>query len=61
MKGISFYLIATERVLLEIDSFKGIADPVKKSLSGRPEHCFISRWVVTCCSACPLRMGFSEH
>lgn len=61
MKGISFYLIATERDLLEIDIFKGMADPVKKSLLGRLEHCFISRWVVTRSSACTLRMGFSEH
>lgn len=36
VKWISFYLIATERDLLEIDRFKGITDPVKKFFLCRP-------------------------
>lgn len=57
VKGISFYLTAAERDLLEIDSVKGITDPVKRSFLCRPEWCCF-QVAGGRCSACPLPVGF---
>jgi hypothetical protein len=56
VKGISFYLTASKRDLLDLHCFKGIPDPVKKLLVRQAWNC-ISRWVVTRCCAGPLLLG----
>lgn len=61
MKGISFYLIAKEGDLLEINNFKGVTDPVKKSFLCRPEHCCVSRWVVGGVQLALCQWGFIEY
>lgn len=61
VKGISFYLIAKEGDPLEINNFKGVTDPVKKSFLGRPERCHVSRWVVGGVQLALCRWGFTEY
>lgn len=61
MRGISFCLIAKEGDLLEINNFKGVIDPVKKSFLCRPERCGVSRWVVGGVRLALCQWGFTEY